>query len=45
MVTAGIVIDLFGVDGFDERELVGDLRGVRQQFAHPRARLAVLLEA
>ncbi len=34
-----VVIDLFRVDGLDEREPVRNLRGVRQQFAHPCAGL------
>src|SRR5262249_15997753 len=33
-----------GVHGLDDRDLVDDLRGVRQQLAHPRSRLSVLFE-
>ena len=37
-----VVIDLFGVHRLDEAQVVGDLRGVGQQFAQPRARFSVL---
>ena len=39
-----IVVDRFGVDGFDQRDVVDHLRRVGQQFADPRPVLAVLLE-
>ena len=39
-----IVIDRFGLQGLDDADVVGDLGGVRQQFAEPRAALAVLRE-
>ena len=39
-----VVVDRLGVHRLDEAEVVGDLRGVRQQLADPRARLAVLGE-
>jgi hypothetical protein len=39
-----VVIDRFRVHRLDDRDVVDDLRGVRQQFAHPRARLSVLRE-
>ena len=44
MVTAGIVVDLLGVDRLHEGEPVRDLRRVRQQVADPCARLAALRE-
>ncbi len=38
------MIDGVGMHGLDDRDLVGDLAGVRQQFAQPHARRAMLLE-
>jgi hypothetical protein len=38
------VIDGLGVQRFDEAQVIHDLRGVRQKFAHPRAAPAVPLE-
>ena len=38
------MVDRLGVQRLDEAEVVGDRGGVRQQFADPRAALAVLLE-
>ena len=40
----GGVIDLVGVEGFDDAEVVGDGGEVGQQFGHPGAALAVLFE-
>jgi hypothetical protein len=39
-----VVVDGVGVDAADDRELIGHLRRVREQLAHPRASLAVLGE-
>ena len=41
---AGIVVDRLGVHRADDADLVGDLRGVRQQVADPLAALAALFE-
>ena len=38
------MVDRLRVHALDETELIGDLGGVRQKIAHPRAALAVLLE-
>ncbi len=40
----GIVIDLLGMHGLDETELVGDFCGVGQEFADPGAALAMARE-
>jgi len=40
----GIMVDRLGVQGADEADLVGELRGVRQQFAQPHPAPAVLLK-
>ena len=40
----GVVIDLLGIHRLDEAHVVGDLRHMRHQFAHPDARLPILLE-
>src|SRR5262245_34356967 len=37
-----VVVDRFGVQRFDDCDLIHDLRRVRQQFAYPRAALAML---
>ena len=40
-VIAGIVVDRVRVHRLDDGDVVDDLRGVRQQLAHPGPRLAV----